>query len=245
MNIILANSMNEIQKLLAKRVTKLFLAASVLFPILTKILVNKLFLTNWMTLPAENINYLLLDLFNTFLLPLFIFIAATDLFTSEGERGTLFQVRPILRIEIFFSKAASIGIFTLLHLMILWCFTVISSILFDKSFDFSVLLVSFKAYAISWFPLMVLCAFAVMVALLVNSSVLAISSMIVLYLIMQFMPYVLPGSYYILPASYLDWYMYWIEDVSIQWILQTVTYLCSAFALFLTTGYYMFNRKEA
>ncbi|OLS41865.1 ABC transporter permease [Bacillus sp. MRMR6] len=245
MNMILANSMNEIQKLLAKRVTKLFLAASVLFPILTKILVNKLFLTNWITFPAENINYLLLDLFNTFLLPLFIFIAATDLFTGEGEKGTLFQVRPILRIESFFSKAAAIGIFTLLHLLVLWFFTVISSILFDKSFDFSALLGSFTAYAISWFPLMVLAAFAVMVALLVNSSVLAISGMIVLFLVMQLLPYVLPASYYILPASYLGWYMHWTQDVSIRWMLQTVTYLCSAFTLFLATGYYMFNRKEA
>jgi ABC-2 type transport system permease protein len=84
-----------------------------------------------------------------------------------------------------------------------------------------------------------------MLALLVQSSVLAISSMIVLYLIMMFIPYVLPSSLYLLPSTYLDWYMQWLSDISVRWILQTITYLCSSFALFFSVGYYMFNRKEA
>lgn len=79
MNTILANSCNELQKLLAKKVTKLFLIVAAVLPFLIKLLVHKLFITEWMVLPAENINFSILDLFITILLPLFCFIAATDL----------------------------------------------------------------------------------------------------------------------------------------------------------------------
>ncbi|HEY4550293.1 MAG TPA: ABC transporter permease, partial [Bacillus sp. (in: firmicutes)] len=110
MQTIQANSLNELQKLITKKITKLFLVGALFIPFLTKLLVNKLFITDWMALPAANINFTLLDLFLTILLPLFIFIAATDLFTGEAERGTLFQVRPISRMELFLSKTVAIGV---------------------------------------------------------------------------------------------------------------------------------------
>ncbi|MEC1524767.1 ABC transporter permease subunit [Neobacillus niacini] len=245
MNTIKANTLNEMQKLLTKKGTKLFLLASVLIPVLTKILVNNLFLTDWMALPAENINMTLLDLFVTILIPLFIFIAATDLFTREGERGTLLQVRPISRMELFGSKVIAISILSLFILLLEWTAVVVSSTVFDKAFEITAIPSSIGAFVVSWFPILVLTAFAVMLALFVHSSVLAVSGMIVLYLIMLFIPYVLPGSLFFLPTAYLDWYMQWFGNVSIRWMIQTVTYLCSSFALFFTVGYYMFNRKEA
>jgi ABC-2 type transport system permease protein len=245
MNTIQANTFNEMQKLLTKKVTSFFLLAAVLIPVLTKLLLNNLFLTDWMALPAENINFTLLDLFVTILIPLFIFIAATDLFTGEGERGTLFQVRPISRMELFLSKVIAISVFSLFILLLEWLAVIISSSVFDKTFDMSAIPSSLGAFIVSWFPLIVLTAFAVMLALFVHSSVLAISGMIVLYIIMISIPYVLPNSLYLLPSAYLDWYMQWLSDVSFLWMLQTVTYLCSSFALFFSIGYYMFNRKEA
>jgi ABC-2 type transport system permease protein len=245
MNTILANSLNEIQKLLAKKVTKLLLLSAVIIPVLTKLLVNNLFLTDWMAMPAENINFTLLDLFVTIFIPLYIFIASTDLFTGEGERGTLLQVRPISRMELFVSKLSAIGILTLLVLLVEWLSVMISSAFFDNTLEFSTIAVSLGAFIVSWFPIIVISAFAVMLALVIRSSILAISSMIVLYLLMMFIPYVLPASLYLLPSTYLDWYMQWLGDVSFRWIIQTVTYLFSSFTLFFSIGYYMFNRKEA
>ncbi|WHY02148.1 ABC transporter permease subunit [Neobacillus sp. DY30] len=245
MKTIRASTFNELQKLLTKKGTKLFVLAAVLIPVLTKLLVNNLFLTDWMALPTENINFSLLDLFVTLLIPLFIFIAATDLFTGEGERGTLLQVRPISRMELFLSKVIAISVFSLFILLLEWLAVMISSAVFDKAFDITVIPSSLGAFIVSWFPIIVLSSFAVMLALFVHSSILAISGMIVLYLIMMFIPYVLPNSLYLLPSAYLDWYMQWLSDVSIRWVIQTVTYLCSSFALFFSVGYYMFNRKEA
>ncbi|MFP7295871.1 ABC transporter permease [Neobacillus niacini] len=245
MNIIGANCLNEMQKLFAKKSTKLLLTSAVLIPVLTKLIVNNLFLTDWMALPSENINFTLLDLFINLFIPLFIFVSATDLFTGEGERGTLLQVRPVSRMELFLSKVTAISTFSLIILILEGLTVVASSAVFDKSFDLAAISSSLGAFAVSWFPLIVLTAFAVMLALIVNSSVLAITCMIVLYLIMMFIPYALPSSLYLVPSSYLDWYMQWLSDVSLRWILQTVTYLCSSFALFFSAGYYMFNRKEA
>jgi ABC-2 type transport system permease protein len=245
MQTIQANSLNELQKLITKKITKLFLVGALFIPFLTKLLVNKLFITDWMALPAENINFTLLDLFLTILLPLFIFIAATDLFTGEAERGTLFQVRPISRMELFLSKTVAIGVLTFIQLLVLWVSVMISSGLFDQAFDYTILLSSLGAFVLSWVPLMVITALAVMIAQVVPSSVLSISSMIVLYFIMLFIPYILPDLLYLLPTAYLDWYMQWLGNVSIRWIIQTVIYLGSSFALFMTIGYYMFSRKEA
>lgn len=245
MSTLLANNMNEIQKLLTKKVTKLLLFAALLIPFLTKFLVTNLFLTDWMALPTENINFTLLDIFVNLFLPLYIFIATTDLFTGEEERGTLFQVRPISRMELFLSKLTAIGFITLLVLLVEWLAVMISSAIFDRTFNFITTASSLGAFLISWFPLIVISALAILLAILIRSSVLAISSMIVLYLLMVFIPYVLPATLYLLPSTYLDWYMQWFSNVSFRWIIQTVTYLCSSFALFFSLGYYMFNRKEA
>jgi ABC-2 type transport system permease protein len=147
--------------------------------------------------------------------------------------------------ELFLSKVIAISIFSLIVLLLEWLAVMISSAVFDKAFSLPHIPSSLGAFIVSWLPLIVLTVFAVMLALLVQSSVLAISSMIVLYLIMMFIPYVLPSSLYLLPSTYLDWYMQWLSDISVRWILQTITYLCSSFALFFSVGYYMFNRKEA
>lgn len=245
MNTILSSSLNEGQKVFSKKGTKLFLVMAVIIPLLTKFIVNNLFLTDWMELPGENITFTLLDVFVTILLPLFIFITSTDLFTGENERGTLLPIRPISRMELFLSKVIAISFFSLVQLLLVWISTILSSALFDQTFNAGTIFSSLGAFVISWIPLMVITAFSVFLALLFHSSVLAISGMIVIYLLMVVVPYFLPNLLYLFPSSYLDWYMQWLGNVSIRWIIQTLTYLCSAFALFFTIGYYMFSRKEA
>lgn len=245
MNPVLANICNELEKLLAKRLMKLFLLVAGVLPFIVKLIINKLFITDWMALPSENINFSILDLQVKVLLPLFCFLAATELFTSEGERGTLLPIRPISRIELFMSKTAAIGIFIIIQLLLGWLGVTISSMVFDSNFQYASIISSLIAFLISWVPLLALTAFSVLVALVLNTSVVAISCLILLYLVMIFMPYIFPGLLYLLPSSYLDWYMQWLGDVSFRWASQTIIYLCSSSALFLATAYYMFSRKEA
>lgn len=245
MNTIFANGMNELEKLMVRRTTKLFLIIAAALPVLIKMLVHKLFITNWMSLPVDNINFSILDIFVTVFLPLYIFIAVTILFTSENEKGTLFAVRPISRLELFTTKTIAICLMIGIQLFIVWLFLMVSSVIFDQTFQFTTLLSSFGVFFISWVPLIILTALAILLAQFVNSSAIAVSSMIFLYLVMMFLPYAVPNVLYLFPTSYFDWYMQWLGNMSIRWLTQTVTYLCSSFALFFSTGYYIFNKKEA
>ncbi|AGK52203.1 membrane spanning protein [Bacillus sp. 1NLA3E] len=245
MNPVLANICNEVEKLVAKRITKFLLLVAGILPFILKLVINKLFITDWMALPSENINYTILDLQVKVLLPLFCFLAAAELFTGEGERGTLLPVRPISRIELFISKMAAIVIIIGSQLILGWLGVTISSMVFDSTFQYDSIFSSLAAFLISWVPLLALTAFSVLFALVVNTSVVAVTSLILLYLVMTFIPYVFPGVLYMLPSSYLDWYMQWLGDVSFRWACQTVLYICSSSSLFLATGYYIFNRKEA
>lgn len=240
-----ANVYNELEKLLSKRVSKLFLFIVVVLPLLIKLLVDQLILTDWMALPSLNVNYMILDLLVKVVLPLFCFMAVAELFTGEGERGTLLPVRPISRIELFLSKTAAIGIFIAVQLLLSWLSVTISSMIFDNSFRYGDIGLGLVAFLVSWLPLFVLTAFAVLFALLVKSSVVAMSGLILIYVGMLFLPYVFPNLLYLFPSSYLDWYMQWIGDVSIRWAMQTLVYLFSATVLFLASAYYRFNKKEA
>ncbi|NMD69722.1 ABC transporter permease subunit [Bacillus sp. DNRA2] len=245
MDSVRANIYNELEKLFAKRMTKVFLVAAGLLPFIVKLLVNKMFFTDWMALPSLNINFMILDLLIKVMLPLFSFIAAAELFTGEGERGTLLLIRPINRIELFISKTAAISLLIALQLLMAWLAVSISSIIFDQSYRFSDIGLSLSAFLVSWLPLIVLTALAVLLALLLKSSVVTVSTLIIVYIVMVFVPYVFPSVLYLLPSAYLDWYMQWIGDVSIRWALQTLTYLFSSAALFLASGYYIFQKKEA
>lgn len=245
MNTITANCCNEMEKLLATRVTKVFITAAVLLPLLIKLFVAKIIVTNWMALPADSINFSILDLFNTIILPLFSFIASTYLFTGERERGTLFHVRPISRLELYLTKTIAICLHLGIQLFLVWLSILVSSAIIDQAFHLSMVLSSLGAIFVSWLPLIVLTALAILLGQIVNSSVIAIASMILLYIVMVFLPFVSPTLMHLFPTSYLDWYMQWLGNVSFPWIVQTVTYLCSSLSLFLISGYYIFNRKEA
>lgn len=245
MNPVGANIWNELEKLLAKRMTKVFLVLAGLLPIIVKLLVNKMFITDWMALPSLNINFMILDLLIKVILPLFCFIAVAELFTGEGERGTLLPIRPINRFELFSSKTAAISLLVAVQLLLAWLAVSISSMIFDQTYRFVDIGLSLSAFLVSWVPLFVLTALAVMLVQLMKSSIVAVSTLIIVYVVMIFVPYAFPGVLYLLPSAYMDWYMQWIGDVSIKWVIQTLTYLISSAALFLASGYYFFHKKEA
>jgi ABC-2 type transport system permease protein len=245
MNTLLSNGLNELEKLMVKRTTKLFLIFAAALPILIKLLVHKLFITNWMSLPTDNINFSILDLYVNIFLPLYIFIAATVLFTGEKEQGTLFPVLPISRLELYITKTFAICLMIGIQLFTVSVTLMVSNVIFDQSFQLKAILSVLGAFFVSWVPLIVLTAIAILLAQFFNSSAIAVSSMIFLYFVMIVLPYAVPNVLYFFPTSYFDWYMQWFGNMSIRWLIQSITYLCSSFTLFFITGYYIFNKKEA
>lgn len=245
MKLVWANSLNEMQKLIAKKSTKLFLLTAGILPFILMLLIEKLIFADWMALPSENIQYSILDLFVKVLLPIFTFLAAAELFTAEGERGTLLPVRPISRFELFISKTMSIGIVIGLQLGLCWIGVTTGSLVMTRSFESAKTIELFAAFLLSWLPLLSLTCVAVLVALLVKSSVACITALILVYLGMIVLPYVFPNLLFMLPSSYLDWYVQWLGNASFKWVIQSVLYMCSFITMFLAISYSIFYRKEA
>src|SRR4051794_30382829 len=107
MHSLTANVINETEKQFLKKKSVFFLILSVLFPIAGAALIaNFQDKFGIASITASDYPILILGLFTSFVLPLFIFIAAADSFAGEASANTLkiVLVRPISRFKIYLSK---------------------------------------------------------------------------------------------------------------------------------------------
>jgi ABC-2 type transport system permease protein len=236
------NTINELEKLLFKRGMKIHLLLIALLPFLILLATEKVITNDMLVLPAVNLSYAMLKGFVLVVIPLFSFVAVADLFAGELEKGTLFFVRPITRPEIYFSKITALAILIALQLVLFVTITALSLLLFGNEFQISDVVRLFFSTIISWVPLLAITVLAACIAQLLKSSAATVGIGIFIYLAMFVLPFLLPGSLYLFPTAYLDWYQLWNENVSVQ--IQSSLYLISFITLFFTIGYYMFKRKE-
>jgi ABC-2 type transport system permease protein len=244
MGTIRINIINELEKNLTKRGMKVYFSLILLMPFLIILLSEKIQSIDMLVLPTVNLTYAMLKGYVMVIIPVFIFVAVADTFSGELERGTLFSVRPIERIEIYYSKIIALGIMIFIHLLIFFTITSISVLLFGRNFqlsDFGSLLLS---TFVSWFPLVAFTILAAFISQWFKSSAATVGVGILTYVLMFVVPFVIPKSLYLFPSSYLDWYQLWSENVSVQWMIQSSLYLFSFSTLFFAIGYYMFKSKE-
>jgi ABC-2 type transport system permease protein len=238
------NTINELEKMLFKRGMKIHFILVALLPFLILLATEKIITNDMLILPAVNLSYAMLKGFVLVVLPLFSFVVVADLFTGELEKGTLFFVRPINRSEIYFSKITALAILIALQLILFFTITALSMLLFGNEFQMSDLVQLFFSTLISWLPVLAITVLAAFIAQLVKSSAAMVGIGIFVYLAMFILPFLLPGSLYLFPTAYLDWYQLWNENVSYSWMIQSSLYLISFISLFFSIGYYMFKRKE-
>jgi ABC-2 type transport system permease protein len=238
------NTINELEKMLYKRGMKIHFIFIALLPFLILLATEKVITNDMLVLPAFNLSYAMLKGFVMVVIPLFTFVAVADLFTGELEKGTLFFVRPIKRSEFYFSKITAIAILIALQLVLFFSITAISMLLFGNEFQVSDLARLLFSSLISWLPLLAITVLAAFIAQFVKSSAATVGIGIFIYLAMFVLPFLLPGSLYLFPTAYLDWFQLWNENVSYSWMIQSSLYLISFITLFFSIGYYMFKRKE-
>lgn len=245
MNVIKANTVNELHKLLAKRGTKAMLVLVGLSPLLILLFMN-FFKNGIISIPDSNIQFLIIAFLSTVLLPLFVMVNSADMYQGEMERKTmkLLFTRPISRGEIFLSKTVAITIMIGVQLGLVWLVATISTAVLGEDGTLSRILSSFVAYTVSLIPLIALTAFSVFVVQWFKSSTMAITILITSYMAMKAAVFLFPALMYALPVAYSDWYLRFLGHSSLLWISQSFLYLLSFSALFFTLGYYMFNRKE-
>lgn len=244
METIKINTINELEKLLFKRGMKIHLILIALLPFLILLATEKVITNDMLVLPAVNLSYAMLKGFVIVVIPLFTFVAVADLFAGELEKGTLFFVRPIKRIEIYFSKITALAILIALQLILFFTITALSMLLFGNEFQVSEGARLFYSTIISWLPLFAITVMAAFIAQFFKSSAPTVGIGMFIYLLLFVLPFLMPGSLYLFPTAYLDWFQLWNENVSYSWMIQSSLYLISFITLFFAMGYYMFRRKE-
>ena len=95
-----SNARNEIDKLTAKRSVKFYFVLAAIMPILIGIAAVRIQANDMITLPGLSVSFFSMNSFLFVVLPLFVFMSSSELFAGEWEKGSLFQVRPVTRMEI-------------------------------------------------------------------------------------------------------------------------------------------------
>ena len=159
-----ANTFNETKKLLQRK--KAAILISVAIPVVAAIVF--VFFKNRLGIFAvnsANFPLLVLTLFTTVLLPLFVFSASAELFSGEvGDRTLkLTLIRPISRFKVFVSKHLAVGIFIVVSLATIFIISSVAGAFLGDN-QLSQIFINLFAYAISIIPMLFLCIAAVFLA---------------------------------------------------------------------------------
>lgn len=250
MHSIYANTLNELQKIFLKRKTIAFLVITGLIPVggaaSFLIFQNKLgiFAVNSAGFPV-----LMLELFSTLLLPLFIFSTAAEQFSGElGEKTLkLTLMRPVTRFNVFAAKILSITVFIIINLGLIFLISTLAGLLLGGAGS-NVLpdvLQGLTAYVTAIVPMVFLCIAAVFIAQFFKSSSGALTTCVFVYLAAKLVPFLSPVFAKVNPFYYTDWYMMWLgSTVGAGRLLNTFLLMLSYSLIFFGLGYYFFDKKE-
>lgn len=238
-----ANMLNELQKLFMKKKTIVFLiimsAVSFLSALFLSSIRAKLV---FIALNSLSFPLMLLSVFTSVFLPLFIFMAASELFSGEVADRTLKLVltQPISRLKIYISKLSAIAVYILLNLVVIFTVSVISAICLHISItNISGILLS---YLIDAVPAIILAVFASFIAQFFKSSSAALISCLLIFIALNIFSFFTPSLGNNIFTSYLDWSSIWFSGTTRA--LNLLLLLLSYGIIFFTGGYYLFDRKE-
>ena len=134
MHSLTANVWNETIKLASKKKTIFFLAVTLLLPVIAGFLLARFQSGIGIgAIASGDFPIVMLGLFTSIFLPLFVFMGAADVFAGEmGERtmkNTL--TRPITRFKVFASKQIALGIYIALYLIAGLLASILSALFFQ------------------------------------------------------------------------------------------------------------------
>lgn len=248
MHSVYASWFNEMEKLWLRRRTKGFLLLTVLIPaifaFLLAILQNKTILSAGL---GSNFPMLMLGLFTTIFLPLFMFMVAADMFPGEVAARTLKLtfIRPIVRSKVFASKVAALAVYIVVHLCAIWLVSVVAGLFLRNDNIWSSLFESIKLYTAAFVPMLAIGLIAIFFAVWFNNSTSALGLILFIYIAAKLLPLVFPPIAIWSIFSYSDWYTLWVGGgVSFGKLLNTFLLLLSYCILAYTAGWLIFDRKR-
>lgn len=249
MNIVHANTINELQKIFFKKKNLLFWTIIAIFSV--GIPVSLTFFQQELGVSAiHEANYpvFILNTFSTIILPLLLFMTVSDLFVGEFEDKTLKNIlfRPISRFKVFLSKNLAIIIYIFIHLFTVFLFSFATSMLLNHENLLAGFINGLKAYIIAVIPAIVISLFTVFITQLFKNSSGALTGSIFIYLALQLIAILFPSLSNALFTSYMDWHLLWLanSNVELSSLLIKFMLLLSYMIIFATAGFYLFDRKN-
>ncbi|MFM1651609.1 ABC transporter permease [Brevibacillus sp. B_LB10_24] len=246
MHSLYANVLNETHKLFRQKRTKLALLLTVLAPVLSAVLLDS-FHSNTGIFFGRDFTLLMLGLFSTVFLPLFLFMTAADSFAGEVAARTLKNVlvQPIARSKIFASKVIAITVFTAALLAIVWLVSLLAGLVFVGGITWRGLADSLTAYPAAFVSMTAVGMAAVFVAQWFRSGVGAFALCVFLYIAAKLLPFIFPQMAAWSIFSYTDWHMLWIGNAaSFGRLFNAFVFLLSSCIITYTAGWYLFEKKQ-
>jgi ABC-2 type transport system permease protein len=238
---------NEMIKLYYKKKTVVFLIFSALLPIIAALLIGKLQGIIGISTTNEGFSINVLDIFTLFILPLFIFLLASDLFPGEisAHNMKLTLLRPVSRLKVFLAKTAALALCIALLLLIIGLINTLCGAIFsDIQFvggGFNIA----KAYLAAFFSMSAIGIAAIFISQFFSRSSSALIFLIILFAVAKLLPVFFHSATYFSLAAYTDWHLLWIGHVvSIKARLTSLLFLLSSSVLLFSLGYYVFDKKE-
>ncbi|MEW9702161.1 ABC transporter permease subunit [Paenibacillus sp. SI8] len=248
MHSLTANVWNETIKITAKKKTLFFLAATLLLPVLAGVLLSRFQIGIGIgAIASQDFPIVMLGLFTSIFLPLFVFMGAADVFSGEmGDRTMKITLtRPITRFKVFASKQIALSLYIALYLIAGLLASILSALFFQHFGGFGTVINWILAYASAFVPLLVLSITAVCMSQFFSSSSSALTVSILLYLAFKVAAFFIPQIATYSPTAYTDWHMLWIgSSMAIGKISSIFMFLIACSILFFTAGFYLFDKKE-
>ena len=249
MNSLQANIKNETEKIILHRRTKVFLIVSALIPIgaatTFSLLQNSLGIFG---LTTASFSVMLLGLFTSILLPLFIFAVAADVFAGEVGDKTLklTLTRPISRWHVFLSKNIAIAVYIGINLGVVLLVSVLAGLFLQGSGDFSKgLLQTFISYLAAMVPMLSIGIAAVFIAQFFKNASSALFTGVFIYLVGKALAFLYPATARLILFSYTNWHLLWLgSTVGAGRLINGLVVMIAYGILLLSIGFYLFDKTE-
>lgn len=248
MNKLKANIVNELQKLFSKKKIVVFLVVTALICFLSAFFVSAIqSKILFIALNSLSFPLMTLSIFTNVFLPLFIFMAVSELFSGEfGDKSLkLIFLRPISRLKIFISKNIAVAIYIIVNLLVVLIVSMISTISLNQGSMVQSILQIIFAYFIDIIPAVVLAIFAAFIAQFFKSSSSALITCVLSFVGIKILSLFIKGMNNVIFTSYLNWYPMWSAGSSgFVKNINTLFMMLSYILIFFTIGYYLFDKKE-
>ncbi|WP_068618619.1 ABC transporter permease [Paenibacillus tuaregi] len=238
---------NELVLMMYRKKVVIIAVFSAILPVLAALLMRSLQPLLGLFAVSSSFPVEMLGLFTSVWLPLVMLTLTADLFPQEvsGRTLKLILIRPVTRLQVFLGKVAALATVIGALLVISGLVSYLCMAAAGTSAGFSEVLLTAKAYLAGYGAMLAILTLFVFVAQFFKSVSGYILVMISLYAAIKLAPFLNSSIAAFSPASYTGWHLLWLSPyVSGSRLLTGALFLTASCVLFLSLGYYKFDRKD-